>query len=457
VAAANFLAIAHGRLDEHAEAEKVLLKALEIEPNSVPVLLNLANTQARSRKFDKAIENLERVLAVQPNNVKALGMITSLELTLQRPERTRERVNNVLANEPDPSAELLLLDARVKRSFGEFSAAAEVFKRLIERHGSRIEWRRDLARSYFQAEQNQQAIQVLTEITATNDARPSDFIQLAQVYEAARDRRGAKEAVRDALDLSPAYPLARLLDVKYLLFDQEVTVARERFDKLMADSPNRELPELMSVEGAILMLEGKVVESITRFERVYELEPTGQRAIDVAKAYASNGQPNKALNVLETRLNNNPQENNVKFVLADAHWKTGSTQKAVEHYRELLANQPSNPIILNNLAAVLTESAPAQALEYIERAYEQAPNAPSVLDTYAGLLISQNQFDRAKQMINKALEIAPGDNSVLFRNLQLLIQLGEYRAAEPIFKKIDAAELTDDQRAQLKTIAQALD
>jgi len=55
-----------------SEAEKILLRMLEEEPNCVPVLNNLAHMNGRYlSEFEKAVEYYDMVLEIEPDNAWA--------------------------------------------------------------------------------------------------------------------------------------------------------------------------------------------------------------------------------------------------------------------------------------------------------------------------------------------------------------------------------------------------
>ena len=55
-----------------SEAEKILLRMLEDEPNCVPVLNNLAHMNGRYlSEFEKAVEYYDMVLEIEPDNAWA--------------------------------------------------------------------------------------------------------------------------------------------------------------------------------------------------------------------------------------------------------------------------------------------------------------------------------------------------------------------------------------------------
>jgi tetratricopeptide (TPR) repeat protein len=82
-------------------------------------------------------------------------------------------------------------------------------------------------------------------------------------------------------------------------------------------------------------------------------------------------------------------------------------QQAIQEYESILQKQPTNISILNNLAYALAESDTdvSKALEYAQRAYNQRPNSPEVLDTYGYVLLKNGQAKKADEFLQRALQL----------------------------------------------------
>ena len=68
----NFLALSYREKGQISLAEKILLNALKIRPNSESVLTNLGSTYRVLIEFNKSEKFLKEVLSINPNNINAL-------------------------------------------------------------------------------------------------------------------------------------------------------------------------------------------------------------------------------------------------------------------------------------------------------------------------------------------------------------------------------------------------
>jgi tetratricopeptide (TPR) repeat protein len=93
----------------------------------------------------------------------------------------------------------------------------------------------------------------------------------------------------------------------------------------------------------------------------------------------------------------------------------GRFDEAEGLFRRLLAGQPDNPDVLNNLAWLLAlrdRGKAQEALELINRAIDIRGADPSLVDTRAVVLIRAGQYDRAIQEIRNAQAIEPENPSL---------------------------------------------
>ncbi len=121
--------------------------------------------------------------------------------------------------------------------------------------------------------------------------------------------------------------------------------------------------------------------------------------------------------------------------------------EAIATYEKILEANPLHVPTLNNVAWLYRDSAPAKAMEYIQRAQNLAPTDPFVLDTLAMLTLQSGDVARAYNLIEEAARRAPA-------NLDIQLHLGEIqlkqgRSAEAR-KTLDALVRSAPESAQAK-------
>ena len=96
--------------------------------------------------------------------------------------------------------------------------------------------------------------------------------------------------------------------------------------------------------------------------------------------------------------------------LTMAYMKTSDKRylsTAVLEFEKILAKQPDNTSVLNNLAYFLADNDEQldKAVECAKRAHEAAPNDASIMDTYAYALCKVGDYAKAEEMLQMATQI----------------------------------------------------
>ncbi len=109
-------------------------------------------------------------------------------------------------------------------------------------------------------------------------------------------------------------------------------------------------------------------------------------------------------------------------------------QKALEHGRKILAQDPNNVVIRNVLSAVYAQTGQYnEALEQIEKIREIQPDAPNLDVTLGVIYLGQREFDKAIEAAERAKASQP-DNPVPYDTLgRAYTAKKEYENAEGFF------------------------
>jgi predicted Zn-dependent protease len=115
--------------------------------------------------------------------------------------------------------------------------------------------------------------------------------------------------------------------------------------------------------------------------------------------------------------------------LAQAATAASKFDVASEHYRAILRDQPSNAVVLNNLAFTAAQLKDPKAIEYAEKAYALAPAHPAVMDTLGALLLEGGDPKRGVDLLRKATAAAPNVPDIRLNLARGLIKTGDRQGA----------------------------
>lgn len=443
--ALNMLGIAKAQAGKLDEARGLFEKAIALKPEDTLARINLANVLTREGRSAEALGHLDAVLKEAPATAQALGMAVALDVQAQNPDRARARIAKAEAAKPgDP--DVALLKARFAGSQGDREQARQLLREALDKGGERSDALRELGQLELAAGNAAEATQLFERLVARPDRQAMDYLLLARSAET-RGRLGqAREAVAQALAMSPDYPAARHADIRLDLRERKVADARRKLDALKAMAPAGPIADLLATEGQLLLLEQKPEQAVDFYRQAFDAQPSGERAVQLARIQAGTGQGDAAMKTLEEWVEKNPRDYATRFVLADSFGKRGETARAIGLYEALLEEAPNDPLVLNNLAWLLRADAPARALDLANKASSLAPRSPAVLDTLGMLLLDQDKLDPALAALRKANELLPDNPDLELHLAMALVRGGAGEEARKLLRGLEHEKLDAEGR-----------
>ena len=226
-------------------------------------------------------------------------------------------------------------------------------------------------------------------------------------------------------------------------FNREAEQAYKDFIERQTDQPRRVL-----VLANFYARTGRTAEAMAILSKAWTTLPqehVGQAALAVYDAPSATApQKQQVRDWVEAVVKAQP-DSWLKGRLCNMFLDQGKPEEAISGLREMLAGNPDNPAVLNNLAwnlGLLDQSSSEEALRMIDHAIEVAGKNPTLLDTRAFLLIRAGRFDEAIQMINLAEEL-PVDRESLRWSLAVHLAWayqgkGQIEKARDAFQRAEA-------------------
>lgn len=121
-----------------------------------------------------------------------------------------------------------------------------------------------------------------------------------------------------------------------------------------------------------------------------------------------------------------------------------------------MALQPNNAIALNNLAWVKGQLGRDGALADAQRANALVPNQPAFMDTWAMLLSSANQHDRALELQKRVVQMQPQQLDYKLNLAKIHIKAGHKDAARTLLDELSAAGERYRAQAEVQELKKSL-
>jgi predicted Zn-dependent protease len=141
------------------------------------------------------------------------------------------------------------------------------------------------------------------------------------------------------------------------------------------------------------------------------------------------GKVTEADTTAEKWLRDHPKDVVLHAFLAEHAMRLQDYKSAARHYQAILASQPDNPLILNNVAWATGELGDPKALSYAEKAFALAPNNAAILDTLGVLLVKRGDLSQGLKSLQQAAQLAPNQSDIRLHLAKALIKAGDRDAA----------------------------
>ncbi len=164
------------------------------------------------------------------------------------------------------------------------------------------------------------------------------------------------------------------------------------------------------------------------------LSRRAQKRLGSDQEAQANADLNRAVGLLQSLVQQGNLSVSIRLTaerqLAEIYFKLEMYEQARSMYTKVLRVLPNDIASLNNLAYILTDmlNKPEEALEYIEKALQQNPQEPNLLDTYGWALLKAGQTNRAIEKLSRS--VSAGASGINNYHLGLALkEAGEHRRA----------------------------
>lgn len=284
---------------------------------------------------------------------------------------------------------------------GKTLQAKDFYRKAIAADPKQFESR--LALGMILAKEGEPGAREQLQAAATLDPNPPNAAAKAQALRAlARLIRGtdpntAKQALIDALKITPETPDDTLLAAEIAEAEGDKDVAEQAYRRMLAVDPQSSA----AISGLIhLLLEEK---------RYSDAEPLLKAALirdpddptlnsQYAALLAAEGKTDEAVGSLEKLHKIEPKDRHVAKMLADAYAEAGEADKADSIYAELLVATPNDPELESGRGQVLIrEGKYPEALNLLQNAAKIHQDDP---DTWGGIAFAASKTHQSQLVID---------------------------------------------------------
>ncbi|MCP4935487.1 MAG: PEP-CTERM system TPR-repeat protein PrsT, partial [bacterium] len=346
-------------------ARQAFQHALEIDPNFLTAKLNLGNVDAKEGKPQQARQRYQKMLDQDPSQAEILTAYSNLEASLGNLDeaiRWREKLRSFQPAEIQSNLELAELYLRS----GDPRQAHQLLQTLLTNHPDDYRIRLALAVSQIASNEKELAKVTLNDLARDVSYESEKLYRIAAYQKQIGDLDSAHRSLMKAVEGNPQWLPAKvelaLVAIQLKKFEDALDLALQ----LQVERP--ELAEGHFLEGEVLIREKNLKGAERAYKRSHKIKPESTKILRLYQIYRASGRSEQALSLLEEWVTQYPGDQLVQNTLAGEMIRRGRNDDARKIYEELLARQPDDPSLLNNLAMLYQMAGDARALETAKKA-----------------------------------------------------------------------------------------
>ena len=442
----NVKGVAYAGMHDLKRARQSFEKALEVGPGNALAARSLALLDVQEQKPDDARQRYEQMLAKDPKNEQLLlGLAEVLALTGRPPEEVKATIERAVAADPSsPRPRLVLVSYFMNVGDPKAAlAAARSAEAALPTNAQVLEALGKVQRATGAPADAAQTFQRVVQLEPRNSTA---LVNLAEAQLDAKNFDAAITTLLEAISSDPnqAQPWVALVRTYFVSGRPDAAIDEAR--KLQKSYPDRAFG--FALEGEVRAAQKKWPEAVTAYGEGLARQPIPLLAARRYAALESGGKSAEARRFAGDWMKTHPKDTTLYIYLGDQSLGKKDYAAALAQYQAALKIEPENPVLLNNVAFLLTRASDPAARDYAERAYRQAPFNPDVIDTLGWALVQTGDVKRGLELLRFASNLAPANAEIRLHLATALIKSGDKvaarRALEPLTRADTASSVRDD-------------
>jgi len=299
--------------------------------------------------------------------------------------------------------------------------------------------------------------EALAHLRRGNDLDPSSehyWVDTARVQLALNQPIAARESIDKALEIRPDWIQASSLLVLIDLRANGAAAALARAKDLRARHPNE--PAAIILEGDVQAISKDYRAAVTAYEQAERIQPDAVSALKTFEAMKLAGLDQPEGPLLRW-LGLRPEDARVRMVLGQYYIQTNRPQRATAELEAVSRQEPSNAVVLNNLAWLYHVQNNGRAEETARRAHELAPNSAAIADTYGWILLGKQRADLALPLLETAARNAADNAEIQYHYGAALAATGRHEEARTVLNRALNSKQSFSQRGEAEKLLSRLE
>ena len=438
----NLQALLETLKKDTAAAQRSYDTATKLDPRNILAHLGLAKLALDDGQLDKAKDSANKALAINDKAINAYLILADVAYK----QKNNAEVEKVLQTAQTKAKSDINAEIEVIKSLGKFYSVQKQPEKILllcedldKRYPDNAVALNLLAQAQIINDKKPLAEQTLQKLINKEKQDVANRLLLARLLSEHPDKDKETLALLDETALlAPDKPDALAFKTAYLIKLKRTPEALELANKIDKQFPKLVLGKLLKAD--VYLADKQLDKAVELYQQTYKEQPNDRILFILADLMIAQKKQPEAINLLNSALEKDKKNVSIHFKLATLYQQQNDTKEAEAHYDAMLTEQPDNVLALNNLAYLYFQKNDPRALELAKRAYEKAPEAPAILDTYGYILIKQGQPKVGLPLLEKAATLAPKANDIQFHLAEAYVANDDTAKAITLLETIVKAE-----------------
>lgn len=426
----NYYSIAgriHGTEGRYDESEKLLLKALEINPENLTHYRNLLLLYKNRGMADKANNLLDQISRLFGGNNQALLLTMQYYQAVKDYENAAKPMQQLIELEPDNPKHRLML-AELYKEAGQRDKAEELLIQAQLDIPDHPDIMATLADLKFTANEFGEAGQIVDTILEGHPNHPmGSFVQAKLLFIQGKPQ----EAVNQFTNLTKNYP--RWSDPHHYLALVHLKsgypeIAQQANNQAIQLSPANS--KYRTLQSRIFLIQGDAENGGKEASIALQINPTNYAAAKLlAQALLQSKRFDEAIKAISEIIKQVPDDPDMLASLGLAYLGNREQSKGLETFTELIEKSPENSRALKIFASLTARGDNQKAIQLVQAHIAQHPDYPGHYLLLGELLANENEYQAAVDAFLKSQELAPDNPQPYIARGRLLHKLGNKEEA----------------------------
>jgi putative PEP-CTERM system TPR-repeat lipoprotein len=404
-----------GRLDE---ASVAFSRGLELDENHVPTLVRMANLESKKGNTETAREYFHKALKIQPDHLRSLMALSQLSEREGDTEALIKWLETARERNPHSSVPVKFLVSYFLRE-GEIEKASVEAERFYAGHATKYMAISLMARVALAKSKFDDAEAFLHRLVQLSDTDTFHRLKMVELLLRKKEYTRAIPYLEEIIAANPRHDSAYSIKARTLIHLGRLEEAEQTIGQL-----HRHVPDSHSIDelrGDLEFAKGREEEAFEFYRVSFSKRPTMRLTNLLTHFHARRSDLENVAVVLETYLQQAPEDIPYRIRLADTYKRLGKHTLAIGQYESIIDGGTGDHVVLNNLASLYWLENDERSLEVARKAFELAPQVPEVADTLGWIMLHRGDKESALELLEFSASKRPNNPSIRYHLTKALV------------------------------------